>query len=212
MSLLGTIWGGATSCVGLNHYPGQVKNGEVCSTKRNPANKFDKNAVQVLNSCGQIVGHADGTTAAGLAALMDKGLCTKVTAKVTGGAKNKFKLPLEISLYVPAPPKKEDGSLRSDKFGCFTIKNPEEKLKPGPKRKLVPKPEAASAQRGSGADDSAPAEKKRKVGQGLDVWVDFDAIQMPKRPAFKSTKEYTTALEEQLAAAIRAIGILQRKT
>jgi len=61
-----------SSCVGIRHYSGTLKIGELAELYREPTNKYDPNAIAVFNK-GVQVGHIQRYDAAKFAPMMDKG-------------------------------------------------------------------------------------------------------------------------------------------
>ncbi|OXG23958.1 DNA repair protein Rad5 [Cryptococcus neoformans Tu259-1] len=88
--------------VGVQYYRGLVGRGEYVLLRREPTNKWDSNAVQVVNAGGSQVGHIPRAVAANLAILMDRNQIS-VEGRMIGqnldGAKH-FKLALDVSIYV----------------------------------------------------------------------------------------------------------------
>lgn len=54
------------------YYNGKVNNNEMVSLRREPTNRYDRNAIRVDNVFGQQVGHIKREQAAALAPLVDK--------------------------------------------------------------------------------------------------------------------------------------------
>ncbi|KGB78750.3 hypothetical protein CNBG_4588 [Cryptococcus deuterogattii R265] len=88
--------------VGVQYYHGLVGRGEYVLLRREPTNKWDSNAVQVINAGGSQVGHIPRAVAANLATLMDRNQIS-VEGRMVGqnldGAKH-FKLALDVSIYL----------------------------------------------------------------------------------------------------------------
>ncbi|KIR59606.1 DNA repair protein Rad5 [Cryptococcus bacillisporus CA1873] len=88
--------------VGVQYYRGLVGRGEYVLLRREPTNKWDSNAVQVINAGGSQVGHIPRAVAANLAALMDSNQIS-VEGRMVGqnldGVKH-FKLALDVSIYL----------------------------------------------------------------------------------------------------------------
>jgi len=62
-----------TEVVGMQHYEGRIQPGEELALEREPANPHDRNAIRVMNSRAEQVGHLPRTLAAWLAQLLDAG-------------------------------------------------------------------------------------------------------------------------------------------
>ena len=60
------------SIVGIRYYSGRVSNNEMVALRREPRNKYDRNAIRVDNIFGQQVGHIKREQAEVLATLVDK--------------------------------------------------------------------------------------------------------------------------------------------
>ncbi|GMK54505.1 hypothetical protein CspeluHIS016_0110910 [Cutaneotrichosporon spelunceum] len=90
-----------TDVVGIQYYAGLVGNDEYVMLRRQPANPYDSNAVQVLNASGIQVGHIPRGVAARIAQLMDTKIIS-VEGRMVGqnldGAR-RFKLPMDMSIY-----------------------------------------------------------------------------------------------------------------
>ncbi|CAD6586976.1 MAG: hypothetical protein TREMPRED_004617 [Tremellales sp. Tagirdzhanova-0007] len=90
-----------TDVVGVQYYDGLVGKGEHVMLRRQPENKYDSNAVQVLNASGQQVGHIPRTVAFKVAGLMDSAVIT-VEGKMVGQNLDKahhYKLAMDMSIY-----------------------------------------------------------------------------------------------------------------
>ncbi|KAF1360134.1 hypothetical protein EJ07DRAFT_177456 [Lizonia empirigonia] len=83
--------------VGVRFYNGYATVGEMVVCRREPQNRFDRNAIQVLNVQGQQIGHIPKTLASKLAKYMDN-RSLLVEAQITGH-KGDFDCPIEIRLY-----------------------------------------------------------------------------------------------------------------
>lgn len=83
--------------VGVRFYNGYATVGEMVVCRREPQNRFDSNAIQVLNVQGQQIGHIPKTLASKLAKYMDN-RSLLVEAQITG-RKGDFDCPIEIRLY-----------------------------------------------------------------------------------------------------------------
>ncbi|WWC89156.1 uncharacterized protein L201_004074 [Kwoniella dendrophila CBS 6074] len=90
-----------TDVVGVQYYRGLVGKGEYVILRREPQNKFDPNAVQVINASGNQVGHIPRAVAGKLAELMDHALIS-VEGRMVGqnldGAKH-YKMGMDLSIY-----------------------------------------------------------------------------------------------------------------
>ncbi|ODO09326.1 hypothetical protein I350_02926 [Cryptococcus amylolentus CBS 6273] len=88
--------------VGVQYYRGLVGRGEYVMLRREPTNKYDSNAVQVVNAGGNQVGHIPRAVAMNLASLMDRNVIS-VEGRMAGqnldGAKH-FKMGLDLSIYL----------------------------------------------------------------------------------------------------------------
>ncbi|KAJ3200332.1 hypothetical protein HDU67_002141, partial [Dinochytrium kinnereticum] len=92
--LLGFI---SEKVVGIRYYTGMVGINEHVIMRREPANRYDRNAIQVLNTNEIQVGHIPRETAATLAPLMDQGKL-RLDGVVRGG-KGAYNLPIYLYLY-----------------------------------------------------------------------------------------------------------------
>lgn len=61
-----------TTCVGIRHYPGTLRIGDIAELRREPQNRYDPNAIAVFRNNVQ-VGHIQRYDAAKFAPMMDKG-------------------------------------------------------------------------------------------------------------------------------------------
>ena len=86
-----------TKVVGIQHYGGDVNNAEHTYLKRELDNRFDVNAIQVLNVNRQQVGHLPANVAAGVAPFMDNGLCRLESTVV--GKRGVFSIPLGVDVF-----------------------------------------------------------------------------------------------------------------
>ena len=96
------LWFGScrSKVVGIQHYNGVVTNGENVLLVREPQNKYDTNAVQVLNMGRTQVGHINRQDATQLARLMDelKDLL-RIEGTIPTGSGNTYKIPVDISFF-----------------------------------------------------------------------------------------------------------------
>ncbi|KZT67187.1 hypothetical protein DAEQUDRAFT_407067 [Daedalea quercina L-15889] len=87
-------------CVGLQYYEGLVGAGEEVRLLREPQNKFDRNAIQVMNIGGTQVGHVKREFAARLAPLLDQGLITVEGVMQEGNLRGKhYQLDMTVKIY-----------------------------------------------------------------------------------------------------------------
>lgn len=83
--------------VGIRYYRGQVNNHEMVALRREPNNKYDRNAIRVDNVYGQQVGHIKREQAAVLSQMVDRKYA-KIEGVVPFGSNNQFTIPCEITL------------------------------------------------------------------------------------------------------------------
>nr|XP_022335215.1 helicase-like transcription factor [Crassostrea virginica] len=93
--LFGSIRG---NIVGIRYYTGIVNNNEMVALEREPQNKYDRNAIKVVNVVRQQVGHIKREMAAALAPVMDRGWA-RLEGVVPFGSQNQFSMPVDISLW-----------------------------------------------------------------------------------------------------------------
>ncbi|XP_059159107.1 helicase-like transcription factor [Physella acuta] len=84
--------------VGVQYYKGTVSNNEMVNLVREPDNRYDCNAVKVENMGMEQVGHIKKEHAKALSQIMDKTVA-KVEGIVPYGAKNKYRMPIDIYLW-----------------------------------------------------------------------------------------------------------------
>ncbi|KIJ49379.1 hypothetical protein M422DRAFT_65895 [Sphaerobolus stellatus SS14] len=89
----------ASKVVGLQYYQGMVGPGEEVTLVREPHNRFDSNAIQVLNISGEQVGHLPRNIAAKLSPLMDRDLIT-VEGVIHQGNIGKAEYSMAINLKI----------------------------------------------------------------------------------------------------------------
>ncbi|KAK3218076.1 hypothetical protein Dsin_012046 [Dipteronia sinensis] len=86
--------------VGLQHYSGTINGREMVGLVREPLNRFDKNAIKVINRRSLQVGHIERSVAAVLSPLIDN--CTiRVEGIVpnTGRSGNRHKIPIQVHVF-----------------------------------------------------------------------------------------------------------------
>lgn len=93
-SLYGTL---NNKIVGVRYYNGYATVGEMVVCRREPNNRYDSNAIQVLNVQGEQIGHIPRTLASKLAKYMDNR--SLMLEAVLTGNKGAFDCPLAIRLY-----------------------------------------------------------------------------------------------------------------
>ncbi|KAG8857347.1 hypothetical protein FRB96_005834 [Tulasnella sp. 330] len=96
--------------VGVQYYTGMVGTGELVSVVREPTNRFDSNALRILNATGTQVGHIPRTVASRLAPLMDKNLISVEGIMGQGNLTGRFSYDLSITLNICGP---SDPTLRA---------------------------------------------------------------------------------------------------
>mmetsp|Transcript_17983 Transcript_17983/g.55026 ORF Transcript_17983/g.55026 Transcript_17983/m.55026 type:complete len:306 (+) Transcript_17983:171-1088(+) len=87
-----------SSVVGIRYYNGVVSKDEKLTLRREPANQYDANAIQVLNISGQQVGHIPRTLAKRLAPVMD-------AAKRVQGQRTSDWCPFRVEGWMPMKPR-----------------------------------------------------------------------------------------------------------
>jgi SWI/SNF-related matrix-associated actin-dependent regulator of chromatin subfamily A3 len=103
--------------VGVRYYNGYATVGEMVICKREPQNRYDRNAIQVLNVQGEQIGHIPKTWASKLAKYMDN-RSLLVEAHITGH-KGEFDCPVELRLYGTNDPVERENlvaQMRADKL------------------------------------------------------------------------------------------------
>ncbi|EJU03956.1 hypothetical protein DACRYDRAFT_87309 [Dacryopinax primogenitus] len=92
--------------VGIQYYHGLVGSGEQVLLVREPNNKYDANAIQVLNIQRIQVGHIPRNVASRLAPVMDQGLVTVEGTMVQGNLSgaHAYTLSLKLQICGPADP------------------------------------------------------------------------------------------------------------
>ncbi|KAF1929812.1 uncharacterized protein M421DRAFT_419589 [Didymella exigua CBS 183.55] len=103
--------------VGVRFHNGYATVGEMVICRRQPQNRFDRNAIEVLNVQGEQIGHIPKTWAAKLAKYMDN-RSLLVEAQIIG-PKGDFDCPIEIRLYgtnEPVEREKLMAQMREDKL------------------------------------------------------------------------------------------------
>ncbi|EDN05404.1 conserved hypothetical protein [Histoplasma mississippiense (nom. inval.)] len=86
----------SSKVVGLRYYTGHATIGECVTIKREPSNRYDKNAIRVDNVMGVQIGHLPRTIASKLAPYMVEG--------VLSGIKGFFDCPIQLKLYGTSHP------------------------------------------------------------------------------------------------------------
>jgi SWI/SNF-related matrix-associated actin-dependent regulator of chromatin subfamily A3 len=92
----------STEIVGCRYYKGRVSKYEMVLLRREPHNKYDPNAVQVLNVRQEQIGHIPRRMVEKLAPMMDNQ--TLKLEGITTGLKGDFTCPLEIKVFGPSDP------------------------------------------------------------------------------------------------------------
>ncbi|KAF2134281.1 hypothetical protein P153DRAFT_307360 [Dothidotthia symphoricarpi CBS 119687] len=103
--------------VGVRYYDGYATVGEMVICRREPHNKYDANAIQVLNVQGQQIGHIPKTVASKLAKYMDQ-RSLLIEAQITG-PKGAFDCPVELKFYGTNEPVERENllaAMRADKL------------------------------------------------------------------------------------------------
>eukprot|EP00040_Diaphanoeca_grandis_P017512 m.91480 g.91480 ORF g.91480 m.91480 type:complete len:1104 (+) comp26474_c0_seq1:162-3473(+) len=93
----------ATNIVGVQHYrDGVIAKGEYALLKRDPYNRYDKNAIAVCNQASKQLGHipAKNGLAGLLAPFIDKN--PEIYFEAITGLKSQFTMPIELKFYGPA--------------------------------------------------------------------------------------------------------------
>ncbi|EER37540.1 DNA repair and recombination protein RAD5B [Histoplasma capsulatum H143] len=92
----------SSKVVGLRYYTGHATIGECVTIKREPSNRYDKNAIRVDNVMGVQIGHLPRTIASKLAPYMDSR--SLLIEGVLSGVKGFFDCPIELKLYGTSHP------------------------------------------------------------------------------------------------------------
>ena len=85
--------------VGVQYYDGIVSRKEQVSLVRQPNNPHDRNAIRVENIRGEQVGHIPRHTVGHLSPMLDRGVLNHIAGVVTGGAANKYQIPVTLFLF-----------------------------------------------------------------------------------------------------------------
>ncbi|OWF44406.1 Helicase-like transcription factor [Mizuhopecten yessoensis] len=93
--LLGHLRG---NIVGIQYYRGTVNNNEMVAIEREPHNKYDCNAIRILNVGGQQVGHIKRELAKPLTHIMDNGWA-RLEGIVPFGSSNMYTMPINMTLW-----------------------------------------------------------------------------------------------------------------
>ncbi|KAG1751540.1 SNF2 family N-terminal domain-containing protein [Suillus paluster] len=97
----------SSSIVGVQYYKGLVGAGEEVRLIREPHNKYDRNAIQVMNIGGTQVGHISKQVAAKLAPLLDRGAIT-IEGVMHEGNLSGFSYSLSMTLKIYGSSDKRD--------------------------------------------------------------------------------------------------------
>ncbi|KAL4883309.1 SNF2 family N-terminal domain-containing protein [Aspergillus karnatakaensis] len=89
-----------TKIVGVRYYRGQATIGEHVVLKREPQNKYDRNAIRVDNVMGAQVGHIPKNMAAKLASYLDNRILT--VEGILTGVIGAYDCPIVLKLYGPS--------------------------------------------------------------------------------------------------------------
>ncbi|XP_069104006.1 helicase-like transcription factor [Argopecten irradians] len=93
--LLGNLRG---NIVGIQYYRGTVNNNEMVAIEREPHNKYDCNAIRILNVGGTQVGHIKRELAKPLAHIVDNGWA-RLEGIVPFGSTNMYSMPVNLTLW-----------------------------------------------------------------------------------------------------------------
>ncbi|KAK1575175.1 hypothetical protein Q3G72_003205 [Acer saccharum] len=86
--------------VGLRHYSGTINGREMVGLVREPLNRFDKNAIKVINRRSLQVGYIEHSVAAVLSPLMDnRTIRVEGIVPNTGRSGNRHKIPIQIHVF-----------------------------------------------------------------------------------------------------------------
>lgn len=86
--------------VGLKYYSGRINGREMVGLVREPLNIYDNNAIRVLNTRSEQVGHIERTVAAVLAPLIDSHtIIVEGIVPNTRSNSNRFKIPCQIHVF-----------------------------------------------------------------------------------------------------------------
>ncbi|KAL0578764.1 hypothetical protein V5O48_003262 [Marasmius crinis-equi] len=96
----------ASKVVGVQYYTGLVGAGEEVVLQREPANRYDRNAIRVLNIGGTQVGHIPRNMASKLAPMLDARKITiegvTLDGNLGGGRSATFTLNITVKIYGPS--------------------------------------------------------------------------------------------------------------
>ncbi|PGH08602.1 hypothetical protein GX51_01122 [Blastomyces parvus] len=87
----------SSKVVGLRYYTGHATAGECVAIKREPINRYDRNAIRVDNVMGTQIGHLPRTIAAKLAPYIDSR--SLLVEGILSGDKGFYDCPIELKLY-----------------------------------------------------------------------------------------------------------------
>ena len=96
-----------TGVVGSVHHPGarealkELLKGEILTLRREKDNPYDRNAVAVLDCCGQMLGYIPRSDAPAIAKVLDSGLIAKAQCLRKGT--NAVQINWETKAYVQQP-------------------------------------------------------------------------------------------------------------
>ncbi|KAL3474512.1 SNF2 family N-terminal domain-containing protein [Aspergillus californicus] len=116
----------ATKIVGVRYYQGQASLGEHVVLKREPQNKFDRNAIRVDNVMGAQIGHIPRHTAARLVSYIDNK--SLVVEGILNGVKGAYDCPIVLKLYGTSDPEGREAlkrQMESDKLPLSHLKKTE---------------------------------------------------------------------------------------
>ncbi|KAJ4316020.1 hypothetical protein N0V94_005647 [Neodidymelliopsis sp. IMI 364377] len=137
--------------VGVRYYNGYATVGEMVICKREPQNRYDRNAIQVLNVQGEQIGHIPKTWASRLAKYMDN-RSLLVEAHITGH-KGEFDCPVELRLYGTNDPVERENlvaQMRADKLPIGNATDRKRKEAAAQKERLKLAQEAAKRAKKNG--------------------------------------------------------------
>ncbi|XP_050395446.1 helicase-like transcription factor [Patella vulgata] len=116
---LGTVNG---DIVGLQYYKGTVNIGEMVNLEREPHNKYDRNAIRVINMDGQQVGHIKRELAKALAFVLDNKLA-RVEGIVPRGSNNTYTMPINITLWGQTTANNRSEAVSVLKYHGYSVTN-----------------------------------------------------------------------------------------
>nr|XP_006824708.1 PREDICTED: helicase-like transcription factor-like [Saccoglossus kowalevskii] len=176
--LFGSVRG---NVVGLQYYSGMVSGHEMVSLVREPENRYDHNAIKVIDVMGHQVGHIKRELAAPLSNIVD-GNIARIEGVVPYGQNNTYSMPIDISLWGRAE-KREEASQKLRRCG-YMLKDPEY---------------GGNKSSGSGSSTST---YKPKASYGPAIALSTEQMKNELDKLFDDNKDFDQTITDQPADAI----------